>query len=58
MNMRVLVPGESDVADLACLPGIDEGFMRSAFREYAVRIFESDNLMVLYQIDVIRLQTL
>src|ERR1700734_463925 len=57
MNMRVLVPGESDVANLACLPGIEESFISSAFGEYAVGIVESDNLMVLYQIDVIGLQT-
>jgi hypothetical protein len=50
--------GEPDVADLALLLCSQYGFVRSAFCEVAVRVFEPDILMQLDQIDVVGLQAL
>jgi hypothetical protein len=56
MHQRILVPGKTKVTQLSCLLRFDEGFHCSAIGENAVWVFESDDLVHLHQVDVIRLQ--
>src|SRR5207302_5815638 len=56
MDVRILVPGEADVADLSRLARFDESHVRAFGIEDTVRIVEPDHLVVLDQIDAIGLQ--
>src|ERR1039458_5873059 len=58
MNERILMAGKTDVTDLPCLPGVHHGFDRPAGCKDSVRVFQSDDLMQLHQINSIRLQPL
>ena len=54
--MRIFVAGESDVANLPRLLGLENRFIGSTLREYAIGIVKADDFMVLHQIDVVGLQ--
>ena len=56
MNVRVLVAGESNVANLARFPGFHNRFIGPALREYAIWIIEANDFMMLHQIDMVGLQ--
>jgi hypothetical protein len=56
MNMGIFMPGKTYEPHLAGLPGFEHGFLRPAFREHAIRVLETDDLMVLNQIEMIGLQ--
>ena len=56
MDVRVLVPGEADVAELARLPGLDQRRVGAVLVEDAVRILVADDLVVLDQVDAVGLQ--
>src|ERR1017187_65274 len=58
MNERIFMAGKTDVADLSGLPGIHHGFDRAPGGKDSVRVFQSDDLMQLHQINSIRLQPL
>ena len=55
---RVLVPGETDVSDLTGLLRLQHGCHRAVFGEDAIRVFHSNDLMMLHQVDAVRLQAL
>src|ERR1700730_14192378 len=50
--------GKTDMPDLACLSRLQHRFLRSPFRENSVRIFHAYDLVMLHQIDMIRLEPL
>ena len=52
------MPGESDVPDLPCLLGLDDGFLRSTFGEDPIGVLHSDHLVMLHEIDMVGLQAL
>ena len=54
VDERVLVAGEADEAELALLPGVEEGFHRAVLLEDAVRVFHADDLVVLDEVEMIR----
>ena len=56
MHHWILVPRESDVANLARLLRLHQCFERSVLREESIRVFQADVLVVLHQVDVIRLK--
>src|SRR5665213_1284304 len=58
MNMRVLMAGKSDKANLARAFGIEKGFHGAMRREDAVGVVEADYFVVLEKIDMIDPQTL
>src|SRR5689334_472727 len=58
MHERVFMPGESDVPDLARLLCRGKCFERSAGSKEAIRIVEPDVLVILNEIDMIRLEAL
>src|SRR6266705_2034032 len=58
MNERILMPSKSDVTDLSGSPGFYHGLDCTAGCEDPVRVFQSNNLMELHQVDAIRLQPL
>src|ERR1039458_1907418 len=57
MHRRILVPGEADVPNLPRLFRIHQGFERPAGGEEAVGILHPDVLVILNQVNVIRLQS-
>src|SRR6516162_6226992 len=58
VNQRIFMSSEADVPDFARFLCFQHRFLRSALGEYPVRIFHSDNLVMLHQIDVIGLEAL
>src|SRR5665213_1830202 len=58
VNMRVLMAGKSDKANLARAFGIEKGFHGAMRREDAVGVVEADYFVVLEKIDMIDPQTL
>ena len=58
MNDWVLVPGESDVADLARLFCLEHGFLRATLGKDPIRVLHPDHLVMLQQIDMVGLQAL
>src|ERR1022692_1971619 len=56
MNVRVLVAGESDVANLARFPRLHNRFIGPALREYAIGIIEANDFVMLHQINMVGLQ--
>src|SRR5215207_1921003 len=56
MNQRVLMPGEADVADLAGLLRVEHCNLGAILSENAVGILQANDLMMLEQIDTVRLQ--
>src|SRR5580704_17877380 len=56
MNVRILVAGESDVANLAGFLGLQNGFRGSALSKYAIGVIEANDFMMLHQIDVVCLK--
>ena len=48
--------GESDVANLTGFPGCQKRFLGAALGKNAIGIVEADDFMMLYQVDVIRLE--
>src|ERR1039457_3999760 len=57
MHRRILMPGEADVPNLPRLFRIHQGFERPAGGEEAVGILHPDVLVILNQVNVIRLQS-
>src|SRR5437867_8496910 len=57
MDARILVPGESDVANLACGARLDQRCIRTFGIEDPVRILEANHFVVLNEIDPIGLQS-
>src|SRR5262249_22632822 len=55
-DVRVFVPSETDVAELAGLASLDERPMRAVFVEDAMRVFVSQHFMVLDEIDAVGLE--
>src|SRR5207248_10416376 len=49
-------PGEPDVADLSGAPGVEHRLLRPTGGEDSVGILEPDHLMVLHQVDAVRLE--
>jgi hypothetical protein len=58
VNPRVLVPGKADKANLTTLAGSRKSFHRPAFCEDAVGIVETENFMMLQQVNTVRLEPL
>ena len=56
MNVRTLVAGETDKADLTCFLCVNDGLHRSTFRKNAVRIVFPDYFVELEKIDSVCLQ--
>src|ERR1022692_3442684 len=56
MNKRVLMAGKTDVTNLSRAPGFHHGFDCAVCAENSVRIFQSDDLVELHQVNSIRLQ--
>jgi len=54
--MRVLVPSEANITQLASLLRFEQRGVCSLLIENTIRVFKPDNLMVLYQVDAIGLQ--
>src|ERR1035438_7835199 len=57
MDVRIFVTGESDKANFAGSLRVHHCFIGSAIGENAIRIVEANNLMMLHQVEVIRLKT-
>ena len=55
VDVRILMAGKTDVADFARPFGFEHCFLRALLGEDAVRIFKTDNLMMLHKIDVVGL---
>jgi len=58
MYARVFVPGEANVADCARLLRLDQCRVGTFRIEDTVWVFKAQNLMVLHQVDVIRIEPL
>ena len=58
VNVRILVPREADVTNLARCSGSYKSGVGSVGIENAVRIFVSENFVMLNQIDVIDTESL
>src|SRR6266478_557409 len=55
-NEWILMPSKSDVTDLSGSPGFYHGLDCATRCEDPVRVFQSNNLVELHQVDAIRLQ--
>jgi hypothetical protein len=58
VNVRIFVAGEADESDLPCLLRIENRSHPATLAKDAVRIVETDDLVVLKQIDLVRLEAL
>src|SRR5213595_2341458 len=56
VDLWIFVPGEAYVTDLASLLRFDQRYVSAFPLEDAMRVFETDNLMVLDQINAVCLQ--
>ena len=56
MDVRILVPGEADVAELARLPRLEQRSVGALLVEDPVGILEADDLVMLHEIDAIGLE--